>query len=214
MQKLWINADGGRWYSNAIGCDFRQICKIWKTGKIQKYQSKWPEMIQNHQQMSKLPEYLSKLAKSHHKSVFTRVGARERYTFKNFSTFTFQNNTFIPKLPNILKLTVHRQKNKNAIFETGIASKILNCSNAFPRHISRHISRLFMNEHVYLNWASTWFMWFWDSNILVSNISSIGSLIASGSKAGFRHVTSFFHNLSGSKTTQLYCRVTDRFLRF
>ena len=108
-------------------------------------------MIQNHQKMSKLPESLSKLAKSHHKSVFTRVGARERYTFKNFSTFTFQNNTFIPKLPNILKLTVHRQKNENAIFETGIASMILNCSNAFPRHISRHISRLFTNDHVFPN---------------------------------------------------------------
>ena len=50
MQKLWINADGGRWYSNAIGCDFRQICSIWKTGKIQKIRPKLLTKIRNDRQ--------------------------------------------------------------------------------------------------------------------------------------------------------------------
>ena len=107
MQKLRINADGGRWYSNAIGCDFRQICKIWKTGKIQKIHQKSPKMAWNWPKIDQIGQKLIKIGLKisimvhYGQKRFCEIGARELDTFKNLNTFTIQKFT---KIADFLKI--------------------------------------------------------------------------------------------------------------
>ena len=115
MQKLWINADGGRWYSNAIGCDFRQICTIWKTGKIQKFQPKsptmtlkWPVMVQNWLNCPKIdhnrPRFIRKWPK-----FITELALESVLHLKNYAPFYVKITPKFPKFWNFKRASTTKE---------------------------------------------------------------------------------------------------------